>query len=96
MGWWHFRTSFTLMQWGAYGAIAGFLVALVALALGGARARAAAAMVLAAGAFAGPFAFQRKARAVPAIHDISTDTDDPPAFVAVARAPCRHQRLEPS
>ena len=96
MGWWHFRTSFTLMQWGAYGAIAAFVVGLVALALGGSRARAAIAVVLALGAFAGPFAFRRKAASVPPIHDISTDTDDPPSFVAVvARRAATHASNPP-
>jgi uncharacterized protein (DUF1499 family) len=39
--------------------------------------------VLALGVFAVPWNLMRQARAVPPIHDISTDTDDPPAFVAV-------------
>ena len=34
-------------------------------------------------AFGGPFALRRVAQSVPPIHDISTDTADPPIFVAV-------------
>ena len=33
---------------------------------------------------AGPVAMKRTAAEVPPIHDITTDTDDPPAFVAIA------------
>jgi uncharacterized protein (DUF1499 family) len=82
-GLWHFRTGFTVMQWGAYAALAGAVLGLVALGLGGARGMAAAALVLALAAFAGPWSFRRTARSVPPIHDISTDTGDPPAFAAV-------------
>ncbi len=42
-----------------------------------------AALVVGLAAFAGPWSLMRAARAVPPIHDISTDTADPPKFVAV-------------
>jgi uncharacterized protein (DUF1499 family) len=86
MGWWHFRIGFSLMQWAAYGAMAAAVIALVALLLGGRRGLAAAALVVAVGVFAMPFGFRRKAMSVPPIHDITTDTSDPPAFVAVIAA----------
>jgi uncharacterized protein (DUF1499 family) len=82
-GWWPFRTGFTLMQWAAYGAIAAAVFALLGLVLGGARARAAIGLVVAVGVFAVPWTFRRNAQKVPPIHDITTDTDDPPLFVAV-------------
>jgi uncharacterized protein (DUF1499 family) len=83
MGWWTFRTGFSVMRWAAYGAAGAFVAALLALVLGGARARAAAAMVIGLGVFGVPWMLMRQARSVPPIHDITTDTDDPPAFVAV-------------
>jgi uncharacterized protein (DUF1499 family) len=83
MGWWPFRVGFTVMRWAAYGAGAAFVCGLVALVAGGARARAGLATALAVGVFAVPWMLLRQARAVPPIHDISTDTSDPPAFVAV-------------
>jgi uncharacterized protein (DUF1499 family) len=45
----------------------------------------AAAIALVAGlaAFAVPWSLERRARSVPPIHDITTDTEDPPRFVAV-------------
>jgi uncharacterized protein (DUF1499 family) len=83
MGWWHFRVGFNLLRWAAYGAAGAFVVAALALVLGGARRRAALALVVSLGVFALPWALQRQARGVPPIHDITTDTDDPPAFVAI-------------
>jgi uncharacterized protein (DUF1499 family) len=83
MGWWHFRTGFQLLQWAAYGAAAGFVFALFALVFGGARTRAAMAAVVSLGVFAVPWMLRRNAQSVPPIHDITTDTDDPPVFVAI-------------
>jgi uncharacterized protein (DUF1499 family) len=83
MGWWDFRLGFTLLRWAAYGAAAAFVFAAFALVLGGARRRAALALVVSLGVFALPWTLQRQARGVPPIHDITTDTDDPPAFVAI-------------
>lgn len=83
LGWWQFRTGFQLMRWAAYGAAAGFVFGVFALVFGGGRTRAAAAAVVSLGVFAVPWMLQRNARSVPPIHDITTDTDDPPAFVAI-------------
>ena len=85
MGWWSFRTGLTVvLKWAAYGGSAAAVLAVIALIAGGRRALAALALVAGAGAFVPPMMFQRTARSVPPIHDISTDTDNPPAFVAVA------------
>lgn len=86
-GVWHFRTGFTMMGWGSYVAMA----AAVAAVLGVVQARrqragagmAAVALLLALVAFLPPWLFRRTARSVPPIHDITTDTRNPPAFVAV-------------
>lgn len=83
MGWWNFRTGFRLMQWAAYAAAAGFVFGVLALVFGGARTRAATAAVVSLGVFAVPWMLRRNAQSVPPIHDITTDTDDPPAFVAI-------------
>jgi uncharacterized protein (DUF1499 family) len=86
MGWWTFGTGFSVMRWAAYGAAAAFVVGLLGLVLGGARARAGAAIAIGLAVFAVPWSLMRKARSVPPIHDITTDTSDPPAFVAVIAA----------
>jgi uncharacterized protein (DUF1499 family) len=77
-GLWNFRFGFRLMTRGSYAALAA-----AALGLLGVRAMAGVAMVIALAAFAGPWSFMRTARGVPPIHDISTDTADPPTFKAV-------------
>lgn len=84
---WNFRLGLQLLRWGAYlGLAALVLVAVTAVV---ARPRGAAALLLAiavasaAFAFLVPWQWQRRARGVPPIHDITTDLEDPPAFVAV-------------
>jgi uncharacterized protein (DUF1499 family) len=85
-GLWSFRTGFLLMRIAAYAGIAAMLVSLGGLALArrrGAQGVALAGLVLGAVAFAVPYVGLRQARRVPPIHDITTDTERPPAFVAV-------------
>lgn len=82
-------TAFAMLRWGAY---AGIATMLVALAAGGwaYRLRAkgpgiVAILAFAAGAvaFGLPFSWQQAARRVPPIHDITTDIENPPTFVAI-------------
>ena len=88
-GWWHFRFAFAwLMTGSAYVAIAAAVVCLLALALGWSRfeartvAMTCAALVLAAALIYVPWQYDRTRKTVPRIHDITTDTDNPPVFVA--------------
>jgi len=85
-GWWHFRTSFNLMKYGAYVGVAAAVVSLLGLALsrGRGRAMAAVGLVLGALAFFLPWSWRKDAGKYPPIHDITTDTRNPPVFVAVA------------
>lgn len=85
-GWWHFRTSFTLMQYAAYVGAAAALVSLAGLVLSGGRWKvvAVAGLVMGALAFLLPWSWRRDARQYPGIHDITTDVQNPPAFVAIA------------
>lgn len=88
-GWWHFRTGFQILTWAAYGglgsAILGFIGCLTAL-WQGRRGRALLAFV---GLVTGllvvgiPWQMKRTAQQVPPIHDITTDTEEPPRFVAI-------------
>ncbi len=81
--------AFGLLRWATIAAIAGAGLAMLALgllALGGARrgrALAAAAIVANSVVAAPPLYLYTQAQKLPKIHDISTDTQDPPAFVAV-------------
>lgn len=84
---WTLRTAFAMVKWTAYLGIATGLVALAGLIMTR-RQRTAmpayvAALVLCTVTAGLPWSWQRKARSVPPIHDITTDTQDPPAFVAV-------------
>lgn len=87
-GWWHFRIGFSLLKWAAYGAAAAAALSAIGVGAtwrGRARGRAAAWFGLAASlVVAGvPAAWVWTAGRVPPIHDISTDTENPPAFSAV-------------
>ncbi len=86
LGFWHFRTAFKMMGWAAYAGGAAALVSIAGLALarGRGRALAAAGLVIGALMLYLPWSWRNQARSVPAIHDITTDTQNPPAFVAIA------------
>lgn len=86
---WDFRHGFRILNWAAYFGIAGTVVSLVGAILGrpgkGRRGfpLAVAGIVLGAVAFAVPGNWYRIAKRVPMIHDITTDTENPPLFVSV-------------
>jgi hypothetical protein len=87
LGLWSFRTGFDFLKWGAYLGIVAAAVALIQLAVPRWRTGRPLLLVLAlalgALAVGVPWYWRRLASRVPPIHDISTDTADPPAFVAV-------------
>ncbi len=92
-GWWHYRFAFTwLMTYSAYTAIAAAIISVFTLALGwpqlDARAMTMAGLAMALGAALTyvPWHYNHLGKTVPRIHDVTTDTDDPPGFVAVLPA----------
>lgn len=89
LGLWHFRTGFAILKWSAYG---GGIVAILSFAsvLSGVRSRNYSGIFLSAcGLLIGLLVagtvwnWQRIAWEVPPIHDITTDTVNPPPFVAI-------------
>jgi uncharacterized protein (DUF1499 family) len=88
-GWWHFRVGIQIMRWSATTDLAAVALTLAAAVLaykyGVRRALVAGIAGLALSlAVAGPPLYHwRLVEQVPRIHDISTDTDKPPAYVAV-------------
>ncbi|GJG89002.1 hypothetical protein tb265_41830 [Gemmatimonadetes bacterium T265] len=98
LGVWDFHTGLGLLKWAAYAGIAGVLLVLAALVAtrprGGALTALAGALLMAGVAVFVPWRGLQGARAVPPIHDITTDTQDPPPFVAVL--PLRAGALNPA
>lgn len=85
---WPFRTGFTLLRIAAWGGLIAAICAVVLVWPKREDRRAVLGLVAAAAigslvAFV-PWRQLQQARALPMIHDISTDLDDPPAFVAIA------------
>ena len=89
LGWWDFRPGLTIFRWAAYGGLAATLLSLVGLFLtrsGRARRGFSLAVI---GLIVGlvvtwiPWQWWQVVQRVPMIHDITTDTETPPAFVAI-------------
>ncbi len=88
-GWWHFMTAFAILRIAAAGAL---ISAVVSLA-GGILVRhehhplvvlaAAAGIVIGLTTAGVPLAWLHTAETLPRIHDISTDTVNPPKFVSI-------------
>jgi uncharacterized protein (DUF1499 family) len=86
---WSYRLGLGMFRWSAYVAIAAALLAVIVLALPRLRGLGIAsplfALILGVAVFYVPFQFQRQARAVPPINDISTDTANPPQYMTTPR-----------
>ena len=83
-GWWDLRFSLLgMMTYSAYLGAAAVVVGAIGLAAGRHR-RAIAIIAIVVGALTlyVPWHYRAQARRVPPIHDITTDTANPPAFVA--------------
>ena len=81
--------AFTLLRWAAYAGIAATSAGVVAGLLAYRRGARVTALLAATAALGGvatfgiPFEWQRGARSVPPIHDITTDLERPPTFEAI-------------
>ena len=88
-GWWHFRTGFQILTWAAYGGIASALIGavgcLAALHRRDWRHVFLSLVALGVGLVVVwiPWHMKRTAQQVPPIHDITTDTENPPRFVDI-------------
>lgn len=88
-GWWHFGVGFVILKWGVYFGLVGALVSLIGLGMGVARrsrldmALGIAGFLIALVVMSGPLMGVAAAKRVPFIHDITTDTENPPRLVAV-------------
>jgi uncharacterized protein (DUF1499 family) len=88
-GYWNYQAGLSMLAWATYAGIGAALVSVILIALLAVkRWRSQAwmpmtAFVIALATIGPPVALLFKAKAVPPIHDITTDTADPPAFVAL-------------
>jgi uncharacterized protein (DUF1499 family) len=87
LGWWPYRTGFEVLRWASYVGMASAAAAIITLAIpalraGWARVLAGALAVGIAVAYV-PWQWQQRAQSLPRIHDITTDTVNPPQFLAV-------------
>jgi uncharacterized protein (DUF1499 family) len=88
-GWWSVATSFSVMRVATFAGIVVAVLGLVGIGFAAVArawpgvALAVAALVIALVVVWFPLSLQKMARAVPRIHDITTDTEHPPAFVAI-------------
>ena len=86
LGLWNFRLGFQLLRWGAYLGLVGAGLGIVSLLwrpAGSPLWRPLLAIGLGGVATVVPWRWMEQARRVPPIHDITTDTERPPEFVAV-------------
>jgi len=85
----HFSVSFAVMKWAAYVGIASIVLVILTFIFArpsapGHRALLALSIVLGFIAFYLPYSQMQTAQSVPRIHDITTDTNNPPEFIAIA------------
>jgi hypothetical protein len=86
----HFRVGFTILRWAFWFALAGALLSVAGFAIARDRSRGtivAAIIGVVVGVVTAyvPWSWKQTADSLPYIHDISTDTANPPEFVAAAR-----------
>jgi uncharacterized protein (DUF1499 family) len=88
-GLWHYRTGFTIVRWSVTIAAGAGVVALIGSGLAAAARQYRVALLgvlaaaIAVAVVAPTWQLQRTARQAPRIHDITTDTENPPQFVAL-------------
>src|SRR5258708_11025472 len=88
-GLWSYGTGITVFRYTAYLAVAAALVAAIALAIPRVRAGGALlpmfALLVSLPVLYVPLQFLQRARAVPPINDITTDTENPPRYMTQPR-----------
>jgi uncharacterized protein (DUF1499 family) len=88
-GWWDYRLGFTVLRWAAWGGVAGMVLSLLGCIASGAAGLkrgllvGLAGIVIGALTFGLPWSIRSLAQGLPPIHDITTDTANPPRFVAI-------------
>jgi uncharacterized protein (DUF1499 family) len=87
--WWEFRKGFAILRWAAYLGIAAGLISAAGGLFGLSKGERVSPFIATAGLLisllvvAIPFSWSTIVKRVPPIHDISTDTENPPGFDAI-------------
>jgi uncharacterized protein (DUF1499 family) len=89
-GWWDFHTGIRFLKWAAYGEAAMIAGSLISLAVAVFKSKSAILMsligtIIGLTALAIPASMWMIAHRVPPIHDITTDTENTPKFVAIVK-----------
>ncbi|MGH8865999.1 MAG: DUF1499 domain-containing protein [Burkholderiales bacterium] len=84
---WHFRTGFMIIRWAFFGALAAVLLSIIGLIFARGKPRqvlVTGLLGLVVGAVTAyiPWSWKQTLDAYPYIHDITTDVQNPPKFVA--------------
>jgi uncharacterized protein (DUF1499 family) len=86
-GLWNFRIGLALLRYAPYVGVAAIVLSLIVLVAsrprGGALALLVVALAFGCTSVVMPWKFFQRGKQVPPIHDITTDTREPPQFVAV-------------
>ena len=90
LGWWDFHTGIRFLKWAAYGEAATIAGSLVSLIVAAFKSKSSILMSLIATiigitALAVPAYIWMTAHRVPPIHDITTDMENPPKFIAILK-----------
>ena len=87
--WWHYSMGFMILKWAAYTGVAATVLSFAGgiVSKPGTLRRgimlSVAGMVIGLSVAGIPWSWMRTAQRVPHIHDITTDTENPPRFVSV-------------
>jgi len=86
---WYFRTGLSILRYSAYGSAAAVLISLIAITVSAYKgmwrvfAISLIGFLIGSVVFTVPYKWSRVGKSVPPIHDITTDTEDPPQFSAI-------------
>ena len=98
LGWWAFPVGFQILRWVVYCGLAAVVVSLLCMAAPALRRGAWSILLLSlligAGVAFVPWQMAQQAQVLPRIHDISSDLDNPPVFVAIL--PLRANAVNPA
>lgn len=99
-GFWDFRTGLGILRWAAYGEAAAVLITTAGCIISGYRRAwdififSVIGLIVGVVAVSVPLKMYRTAQSVPPIHDITTDTENPPQFHMILRL--RKDALNPA